>query len=78
MHVRIQPLRGPEAFVVALRKDGWAVEPGQGGTLCARHPEVPNQRAARSRLHGLGLLTSGSLRIEFCDARPGEGTARGL
>ena len=78
MHVRIQSLRGSEAFVVALRTDGWAVEPGQGGTLCARHPEVPNQRAARSRLHGLGLLTSKSLRIEFCNARPGEGTAQGL
>ena len=78
MQVRIQPLRGSEAFVVALWNDGWAVEPGQGGTLCARHPEVPNQRAARSRLHGLGLLTAKSLRIEFCDARPGEGTARGL
>ena len=78
MHVRIQALRGPEAFVVALREDGWAVEPGQGGTLCARHPEVPNQRAARSRLHGLGLLTSNSLRIEFSDARPGEGTVQGL
>jgi hypothetical protein len=78
MHVRIQPLRGSEAFVVAMRKDGWAVEPGQGGALCARHPEAPNERAARRRLHGLGLLTSGSLRIEFRDARPGEGTARGL
>ena len=78
MHVRIQALQGSEAFVVALRKDGWAVEPGQGGTLYARHPEVPNERAARSRLHGLGLLTSKSLRIEFCDAHPGEGTERGL
>ena len=78
MRVRIELLRWSEPILVALRKDGWAVEPGQGGTLCARHPEVPNQRAARSRLHGLGLLTSGSLRIEFCDARPGEGTARGL
>ena len=77
MHVRIQSLGGSEAFVAALRKDGWAVEPGQGGTLCARHPEVPNQRAARSRLHGLGLLTSGSLRIEFCHAGLGEGTEQG-
>ena len=78
MHVRIQSLGGSEAFVAALRKDGWAVEPGQGGTLCARHAEVPNERAARSRLHGLGLLTSKSLRIEFCNARPGEGTEQGL
>ena len=78
MHVRIQSLRGSEAFAVALRKDGWAVEPGQGGTLCARHPEVPNQRAARRRLHGLGLLTAKSLLIEFCADRPGEGTAQGL
>ena len=66
MHVRIELLRWSEPILVALRKDGWAVESGQGDTLSARHPQVPNQSAARSRLHGLGLLTSRSLRIEFC------------
>ena len=74
MHARIELLRQSEAVLAALRKDGWAVESGQSGTLCARHPQVPNQSAARSRLHGLGLLTSRSLRIEFCPAGPGEGT----
>ena len=78
MHVRIQSLRGSEAFVVALRTDGWAVEPGQGGTLCARHPQAPDVRAARRRLHGLGLLTSGSLRITFCHAGPREAAEQGL
>ena len=77
MHVRIQPLRGSEAFVVAMRKDGWAVESGQDGAVSARHPQAPNERAARRRLHGLGLLTSGSLRIEFCHAGLGEGTEQG-
>ena len=73
MRVRIELLRRSEAVRAALRKDGWAVESGQGDTLFVRHPEVPNQNTARSRLHGLGLLTSRSLRIEFCPARPGEG-----
>ena len=77
MHVRIQPLRGSEAFVVALREDGWAVECGHDGAVCARHPQVPDEGAARSRLHGLGLLTSGSLRIEFCHAGPREAAAQG-
>jgi hypothetical protein len=76
MHVRIEPLWGSEAFVVALREDGWAVECGHDGAVCARHPRVPDESAARSRLHGLGLLTSGSLRIEFCHARPAEGTGQ--
>jgi len=74
MRVRIERLRRSEAVLAALRTDGWVVESGQGDTLCARHPQVPDQSAARSRLHGLGLLTSGSLRIEFCPAGPGEGT----
>jgi hypothetical protein len=72
MHVRIHSLRWSEPILVALRRDGWAVESGQGGTLSARHPQALDERAARHRLHGLGLLTSGSLRIEFCHARPRE------
>ena len=74
MRVMIELLRRSESVLAALRTDGWVVESGQGDTLCARHPEVPTQNAARSRLHGLDLLTSGSLRIEFCQAGPGEGT----
>jgi hypothetical protein len=73
MHVRIQSLRRSEAVLGALREDGWAVEFGQDGAVCARHPLAADEGAARSRLHVLGLLTSGSLRIEFCHAGPGEG-----
>jgi hypothetical protein len=76
MHVRIELLRRLERTLAALRKDGWAVESGHGGTLCAHHPQVPNESAACSRLHGLGLLTSGSLRIEFCHTGPGEGAGQ--
>jgi hypothetical protein len=78
MHVRIQSLQGSEAFAVALRKDGWAVEPGQGDTLRARHPEAPDESAARSRLHRLGMLTAGWLRIEFCHAGPREAAEQGF
>ena len=75
MHVRLELLRWSEAILVALRKDGWAVESGQDG-VSARHPQAPNERAARRRLHGLGLLTSTSLRIEFCHAGPREAAAQ--
>ena len=78
MRVRIELLRWSEPILAALRKDGWAVESGQGGTLSVRHPQAPNERAARRRLHGLGLLTSGSLRIQFCLAGPREAAEHGL
>ena len=71
MHVWIEPLQWSEPILAALRKDGWAVAFGQDG-VSARHPQAPDERAARHRLHGLGLLTSGSLRIEFCHAGPRE------
>ena len=77
MHVRIELLQWSEPVLVALRKDGWAVESGQGGTLCARHPQAPDERAARSRLHRLGLLTSTALRIQFCHAGPREAAEQG-
>jgi hypothetical protein len=67
MHVRIELLRWAEPILASLRKDGWAVAFGQD-CVSAHHPRVPNESAARHRLHGLGLLTSTSLRIEFCHA----------
>jgi hypothetical protein len=75
MRVRIELLRWAEPILVALRKDGWAVKSGQDG-VSTRHPQVPNERAARRRLHGLGLLTSGLLRIKFCHAGPREAAAQ--
>jgi len=77
MRVRIELLRWSEPILVALRKDGWAVASGQGDTLSARHPQAPDERAARRRLHGLGLLTSTALHIQFCHAGPREGTEPG-
>jgi len=53
------------------------VASGQGDTLSARHPQAPDERAARRRLHGLGLLTSTALRIEFCHAGPREAAEQG-
>jgi hypothetical protein len=68
MHVSIEPLKRSETVVLALRKDGWTVEFGQDGAVSARHPQALDEPAARSRLHGLGLLTSRSVRIEFSRA----------
>ena len=77
MHVRIELLRRSELILAALRKDGWAVAFGPDG-VSARHPQAPDEGAARRRLHGLGLLTSGSLRITFCHADTREAAEPGL
>ena len=77
MHVRIELLRQSEPILAALRKDGWVVAFGQDG-VSARHLLAPNVSAARRRLHGLGLLTSGSLRITFCHVGPWESAEQGL
>ena len=77
MHVRIELLRQSEPILAALRKDGWAVAFGQDGVR-ARHPQAPNESAARRRLHGLDLLPSGSLRITFCHTGPMEAAEQGL
>jgi hypothetical protein len=76
MHVRIQSIGRRGALLVALREAGWEVEVGQDGAASARHPLVPDEGAARVRLHHLGLLTSGSVRIEFSRAALGKGTGR--
>jgi hypothetical protein len=76
MEVTIQPLRRSENLLTTLRADGWTVECGQDGAVLARHPLAPDESALRSRLHGLGLLTSGFLRIEFCHVRPRKSAER--
>jgi hypothetical protein len=69
MHVRIELLRQSELILAVLRKDGWEMAFRHDGVR-ARHPEAPDVSAARRRLYGLGLLTSGSLRITFCHPGP--------
>ena len=70
MHIRIHLLRRFANLPATLQSDGWKLEPERGGVFRAHHPLAADQIAARSRLHRLGLLTSGSVRIEF---RPGRG-----
>ncbi len=71
MKVHIQLLRQSEDLRQTLRNDGWSVEPEENDSIFARHPQVLDEVAARSRLHQLRLLTSRSLRIEFhCPAKP--------
>jgi hypothetical protein len=69
MDVRIQLLRRSDHCRTALHTDGWELEAADTDVLCARHPLVEDERAARSRLYRLGLLTSAFLRIEFRLAR---------
>jgi hypothetical protein len=66
MNVFINVLRLADAIEETLQGDGWAVAAVDGTEmLVATHPRVRNEGAARSRLFRLGMLTSGSLRIEF-------------
>jgi hypothetical protein len=65
MKVHLRFLRQAGEFQKALQNDGWKLEPGHDQSLSARHPQVTTEPAARSRLHQLGLLTSGSVSIEF-------------
>jgi hypothetical protein len=69
MNVHIQLLRHPNALRTALRGDGWRLDDERPDSVVARHPAVPDESAARNRLHHLGLLTSSSLRIDFHQPR---------
>ena len=48
-----------------LHNDGWQLEHARDEAVYARHPQVADEGAARTRLYRLGLLTSGALYIEF-------------
>jgi hypothetical protein len=65
MKVHLCFLRQAVGFRALLQNDGWLLEQEKDASLLAWHPEAPDEVTARSRLHQLGLLTSGSLRIEF-------------
>ena len=65
MRVRFQPLREWGDLRRVLRADGWVLEGEPPAAVVAEHPNATDQPAARGRLHRLGLLTSGGVRIEF-------------
>jgi hypothetical protein len=65
MLVRLEFLHGTEGLRDLLQANGWVLGGPGAGPLLASHPEAIDQPSARSRLHGLGLLTSGRLRIQF-------------
>jgi hypothetical protein len=65
MRLRIQLLHHGEAVKERLQRDGWKLKPESIDTLPACHAAVDSEPAARRRLHGLGFLTSATLRIEF-------------
>jgi hypothetical protein len=65
MKVQLRFLRHSEAIQAALQKDGWQLVRQSEDSLIALHPLVADEAAARNRLLDLGLLTSGSLYVEF-------------
>ena len=67
MQINMEFLReSDDDFRDSLQQDGWVILPGKGDReIEVSHPQVTSECAARIRLHRLGLLTSGALRIEF-------------
>ncbi|HEV3260385.1 MAG TPA: hypothetical protein VG013_26250, partial [Gemmataceae bacterium] len=65
MKMHILVLRGLNTVMEILQADGWTVVIEGKDRVRARHPAVPDEVTARSRLQHLGLLTSGALRICF-------------
>ena len=65
MLIRFHFLRDAATPLQALRGDGWQLRDEPGGAVLGTHPDVPDEAAARERLHRLGLLTSRALRIRF-------------
>ena len=65
MLIHFHFLRDAATPLQALRGDGWRLRDEPGGVVRGTHPEAPDEAAARERLHRLGLLTSGALRIRF-------------
>jgi hypothetical protein len=73
MQMHVQFLRRSTDLALLLVRNGWRLMPQGDRSYRAQHPGIRDERAARSRLHLLGLLTSGSLRIEFGPSRRGGG-----
>jgi hypothetical protein len=65
MRVLFQPFAARVELKRILLADGWTLDAELTDTVLAEHPSVDDEAAARSRLHRLGLLTSGRLRINF-------------
>jgi hypothetical protein len=65
MVIRFHFLRDAATPLQALRGDGWQLRDEPGGVVLGTHPAVPDEAAARERLHALGLLTSRALLIRF-------------
>jgi hypothetical protein len=69
MFTRFHFLDEPADMIQALRGDGWVLRGEPGGLVEGTHPEAADEAATRSRLNGLGLLTSRALRIGFDHSR---------
>jgi hypothetical protein len=69
MNIRVELLGQPQKVRDVLCKDGWELS-GPDTNVIASNPKVPDESTARTHLYALGLLTSGSVRIEFLLGRP--------
>ncbi len=65
MDVLFRFLHHPDRLRGRLQRDGWALGPTTPAGQRVTHPAVPDEAAARTRLARLGLLTAGSVQIDF-------------
>jgi hypothetical protein len=65
MKISIYPLGSAETIQDALLQDGWQTKLIADNWIEATHPHVADEEQARERLYPLGLLTTGTARIEL-------------
>jgi len=65
MTVHFELLQRPGEVRKILRSHGWRLDASHAHSVSASHPEVHDEAMARNRLHAMGLLTSGAVRITF-------------
>lgn len=65
MKISIYPLGPAETIRELLSQDGWQTKLTTDNRIEASHPKVADEEQARERLYPLGLLTTGTVRIEW-------------
>jgi len=65
MKTQIRMLYDTDKILQSLQADGWVIDRETADAATITHASVKTEREARNRLHTLGLLTSGALRVKF-------------
>jgi len=65
MRMHIETVRHAALLKEQLEREGWRVDQALDGSFLASNGDIASEPDARQRLHQMGLLTSGKVRIEF-------------